>query len=202
MTAEESADAQELRLIRDDALTKSIEARLARLPLKRAGFEERARKIDWVFLGLWPIGDDLTPVVQQRAADIAFLVRRWQQPCVMTKPSEAAADVERKFRDFAEAWQNLPEGCRPTLNWRALALGRRSALKAARLWASTTTKHEVAHMVAVAYYELTGEEPSRHSSYDTPFSRLVRDIFELGGLGYYFSVAGKAARRFNNEYTA
>jgi hypothetical protein len=72
----------------------------------------------------------------------------------------------------------------------------RSSLKAARLGASATTKGEVADMIAVAYLDLTGNEPSRNSKYDTPFSRLVEDIFEIGDLDDGFAVAGHAAKRF------
>jgi hypothetical protein len=91
-------------------LSAAFDARLRQLPLKRPGFEERTRQADWVFLGLWPIGDDLAPVIEQRAGDIAFLILRKHQPRPATKPSEAARDVALKFRAFAKAWRDLPEG--------------------------------------------------------------------------------------------
>lgn len=55
-------------------LCNRIEAALSQLPLERRGFESRTNAPDWMFLDLWPIGDDLEPVISQRAAHITFMV--------------------------------------------------------------------------------------------------------------------------------
>jgi hypothetical protein len=174
----------------------AIEARLRQLPLQRAGFEARCNPGDWVFVDLWPIGDDLEPVITRRSVEIAFLILRKHQPRQQAKPSEAKADLARKFRAFARAWRELPEGARPKLDWNVLSFGMRSALAEAHMRSKATTKGDVADLLAVTYYELTGKRPSAHSAYDTPYSVLVRDAFELGRLGDWHAVAGKAAKRF------
>jgi hypothetical protein len=176
-----------------DELTAPIEARLAQLPLKREGFEDRTSYLDWVFWGVWPIGDDLAPVIEQRAADIEFLIFRSRHHKPAAKPRKAADDVARKFQAFAEVWQNLPEGSRPILSWRTFTFSMRSAISLARLQARSPTRVAIADMIATAYVELTGKLPSHHSNQPTPFGRLVRDIFGIAGIQGWLSATERAA---------
>jgi hypothetical protein len=182
-------------------LRAKIAARLARLPLSRAGFEERSRRAVWVFLGKGPIGDDMAPVIEQLADDIACLIWRWRRrrPKGVKKPSEAERATRQKFRAFALAWQDLPEGSRPSLDWGVLSRGMRSAVAEARWRATRTTKGDVADMIVTAYYELTGETPSWHSSYDTPCKVLVWDIFVNRGHGRGEFRRRQAVGRFNTS---
>jgi hypothetical protein len=145
---------------------------------------------------VWPIGDDLAPAVKLRAHIITLLIARFHQPPMATKPSEAERKIMQKFRAFARAYEALPEGARPTLNWRALRSGLKSALAEARMKTSATTKGDVADMIAIAHHELTGDSPHASGIHATPFSRLVEDIFELGAIDGGHAVAGHAAKRF------
>ena len=183
-----------------DELTAPIEARLAQLSLKREGFENRTSYLDWVFWGVWPIGDDLAPVIEQRAADIEFLIFRLRHHKPAAGPRKAADDVTRKFQAFAEAWQNLPEGSRPILSWRTLTFSMRSAISLARLQARSPTRVAIADMIATAYVELTGKLPSHHSNQPTPFGRLVRDIFGIAGIQGWLSATERAAALAAERY--
>jgi hypothetical protein len=192
-----------------EPLCERVAGALRELPLRRAGFEVRTKRtsLDWAFLDALPRpGDhDLEPVIEQRAGEIAILIMRLRRPLSALKPSAADADLLHRFRRFAEAWQALPAGARPRLDWGSVKVAEHMAtpvfvVRAFRAWARQdarrATKQEVGDLLAEVFFELTGNLVSGHSRQSTPFSRFAQVVFDLGDLGDAQHVAKHAADRF------
>jgi hypothetical protein len=176
---------------------RRIAGALRQLPLRRAGFEGRTRAVEWAFLGLWPIGDDLEPVVSQRAADIAFsmLKRQELEPRRKTPrphPRDEFVRVGRKYEKLAREFG-------PEADWGGLLFGLRCEVKRTRLALHRVTKLEIVEQLADVYFELTGEKPNlgyTNSSPPTRFEWLGDAVFD----GEPWRSSGKrACQRFSKK---
>jgi hypothetical protein len=164
----------------DDAEWQRLCDRVARalrkLPLCRAGFEGRTRVADWAFLGLWPVGDDLEPVIRQRAADIASsILKREQIPPRREKdrpiPRDVCAEIGRRHEAGA---RRLDQDA----DWRGLLFRLRCEVKHARVTLHRTTKLEIVEQLADVYFELTGETPGlSYTGRRTQFERFGDRVF-------------------------
>jgi hypothetical protein len=159
-------------------LCNRIEGALRKLPLRRAGFEDRTRDTDWAILDLWPIGDDLEPVISQRAEDIAFSMMknrefgpRREVPRPHTR--DVLAMIGRHYRALAR--QLGPEA-----HWRSLLFSLRCEVKRTRLRLHRVAKREIVEQLADVYFELTGQEPPGFSYNGRPtrFEQLGDSIFD------------------------
>jgi hypothetical protein len=188
-------------------LDAAIADRLRRLPLRPDGFWARTKRslVDWAFLGVVPVSDFLEAVIEQRATEITDLIIRSRLPAPVAKPSEAERAVMQKFHAFARAWYDLPASARPRLDWGWLkvdeyAATKLSVVRSFRAWAredaKRITKSDVGVLLADTYLEVTGRNPSHHSSQPTPFDRSGIDIFDIGALGDWRAVGSYVMRRF------
>jgi hypothetical protein len=153
------------------------------LPLCRAGFEDRTcGAAHWAILGLWPIGDNLEPVVRLRAADIAFSLgegREWRK----RGPRRETPRLQRRdeLRKIRRKYKKLAREAGPDADWRALKFGLRCEIKQTELKLHRVTKVEIAERLADYYFELTGEKPNLGytcSSSPTRFERLGNVVFD------------------------
>jgi hypothetical protein len=149
---------------------RRIARALRDLPLRRAGFEGRTRAVEWAFLGLWPIGDDLEPVITQRAADIAFSIakRRELGPRRETPrphPRDEFVKIGRKYEKRAR--ESGPEA-----DWGRLLFTLRCEVKQTKLKLQRVTKLEIVEQLADVYFELTGEKPNLGYTCSSPLTRF------------------------------
>jgi hypothetical protein len=193
-----------------ERLADGIAGVLRQLPPCRADFELRTKRslADWAILDALPRpgpSGDLGAVVEQRAGELTNLIVRWRAQPSALKRSEAEAALLRKFRTFAAAWEALPVGARPRLDWGRVKVVDAIATpvfvaRAFRDWAREdarrASKQEIGDLLADVFFELTGNPVSGHYQQSTPFTRFVQAVFTLGDLGDAKHVAKHAADRF------
>jgi hypothetical protein len=170
---------------------ESVARALRNLPLCLAGFEGRTLVADWVFLGLWPIGADLEPVITQRAANIAFSIakRRELEPRRQAPRPHARDTLPAIGRRYGKLARE------PGADLRILLFKLRCEVKQKRLNLHRVTKEEICLQLASAYFELTGRKPSLGPR-PTRFERLGDAIFD----GEPWVSSGKrACRKFSKN---
>jgi hypothetical protein len=126
-----------------------------------------------VFLGLWPIGADLEPVITQRAANIAFsIAKRRELGPRREAPRPHARDglpaIGRRYAKLARE---------PGADLHILLFKLRCEVKQKRLNLRRVPKEEICLQLASAYFELTGRNPSLGPR-PTRFERLGDDVFD------------------------
>jgi hypothetical protein len=157
-------------------LCERVARALRQLPLCRRGFEGRTRAVDWEILELWPVGDDLEPVIRQRAADIAFsILKREQIPPRREKdrpiPRDVCARIGRRHEACARQLDQ-------DTDWRGLLFELRCEVKHELVALHRVTKGEILEQIAFTLFELTGREPTlSYNGRRTHFERLCQAIF-------------------------
>jgi hypothetical protein len=142
-------------------------------------------QIETVILDPEPTTIDPTDPIDQRALLIAFTCFAARR----TRAGKPRADrqVKKDFDAFAAKY-------RWAMPARSIETGMRRAMKAATVQAKPATRTEIACLLGYTYFELSGSNPSARRGQQSPFRRLVVDVFALAGIGGAVNAAEHACR--------